>query len=78
MGACALRVRGRIVIVQEDRIRVVDGEGRAYLFIVRKGRAEPETLSLWRDRGTLVDIEYEGEPDRGAVANSLRSASPNT
>ena len=70
-----MRVTGRIVIVQEDRIRVVDDAGRAFLFVVRKGRAEPETLELWRDRGTRLVIEYEGEPDKGAVANSLRSAS---
>ena len=72
-----MRITGRIVIVQEDRIRVVDDAGRAYLFIVRKGRAEPETLELWRDRGSRLEIDYEGEPDRGAVANSLRRASPN-
>ena len=78
MGARASRVRGRIAIVQEDRIRVIDEDGRGYLFVVRKGGAEPETLELWRERGTLVDIEYEGEPDRGAVANSLRSAAPDT
>ncbi|HUF13247.1 MAG TPA: hypothetical protein VMN78_09115 [Longimicrobiales bacterium] len=70
-----MKLVGRIIIVQEDRIRVVDDEGRAYLFIVRKRAAEPETLALWRDRGVRIEIEYEGAPDRGAVANSLRSTS---
>lgn len=70
-----MKIFGRIIIVQEDRIRVVDDEGRAYLFIVRKKAAEPETLALWRDREVRIEIEYEGAPDRGAVANSLRSTS---
>ena len=77
MDARPMRVTGRIVIVQEDRIRVVDDDGRAYLFIVRKRRADTRTLELWRDRASRIEIEYEGEPDRGAIANSLRRASPN-
>lgn len=66
---------GRIVIVQEDRIRVVDASGRGYLFVVRKGAAEPETLELWRDRGDPIEVRFEGRPDRGAVAISLRRTS---
>ena len=30
-------VRGKITVAQEDRIRVVDREGRGYLFVVRRG-----------------------------------------
>ena len=72
-----MKVIGRILIVQEDRIRVVDDDGRAFLFIVGKRRCEPETLELWRERGTRIEIDYDGEPDRGAVANSLRSTALN-
>lgn len=69
-----MNVVGRIVIVQEDRIRLVDASGRGYLFVVRKGAAEAETLELWRDRGDWLEVAYHGQPDRGAVATSLRRA----
>lgn len=69
-----MKVVGRIVIVQEDRIRLVDGDGRGYLFVVHKRSVSPETLEHWRDAGERVEVEYSGRPDRGAVALSLRTA----
>lgn len=70
-----MKVVGRIVIVQEDRIRLVDESGRGYLFVVRRRGASQDALERWRDAGESVEVEYTGQPDRGAVAVSLRSVS---
>lgn len=69
-------VVGRITVVQEDRIRVVDTDGRGYLFIVQKRRAAHDDLARWRDRGTWLQVRYRGMPDAGAVATSLRPVRP--
>ncbi len=65
---------GRITIVQEDRIRVMDAAGRGYLFTVAPRRASARQLEAWRDAGTRLTVEYRGQPDAGAVATSLRAA----
>lgn len=64
-------VRGVITIVQEDRIRVVDGAGRGYLFTLAKGRASPEEVEAWRDRGVPVRVRYRGVPDVYARAERI-------
>lgn len=65
---------GRITIVQEDRVRVMDAAGRGYLFTVAPRRASTRQLEAWRDAGTRVAVGYRGQPDAGAVATSLRVA----
>jgi hypothetical protein len=65
-------VIGRITIAQEDRIRVMDRDGRGYLFVVRKGGATLPELERWRDGGSLVLVSYQGIPDAGAVATSVK------
>src|SRR5690606_37034356 len=42
-------VEGRITIVQDDRIRLLDETGRGYLFVVKKRRASLAELERWRD-----------------------------
>src|ERR1041384_6794036 len=64
-------VIGRITITQEDRIRVMDRDGRGYLFVVRKGSATLGELERWRDAGVLLRVRYRGVPDAGAVARSV-------
>lgn len=62
---------GRITIVQEDRIRVMDDAGRGYLFVVRKRTAPLEALERWRDGRVPVRVTYTGEPDAGALAVAI-------
>ena len=65
---------GRITVVQEDRIRVVDARGRGYLFTVKKRRASLGQLERWRDERTAVRVQYRGVPDAGAIAERIRPA----
>ena len=64
-------VRGKITVAQEDRIRVVDREGRGYLFVVRRGRASLSDLERWRDQGVELRVRYRGVPDAGATAERI-------
>lgn len=64
-------VRGVITIVQEDRIRVVDGAGRGYLFTVAKRRVSPGELEAWRDKRVRVLVRYRGTPDVHARAERI-------
>ncbi|HEX6535626.1 MAG TPA: NrfD/PsrC family molybdoenzyme membrane anchor subunit [Gemmatimonadaceae bacterium] len=64
-------VSGRITIVQEDRIRLLDAMGRGYLLIVRPRRATLAQLERWRDAGTLVRVRYSGEPDVGGLVERV-------
>ena len=64
-------LRGRIVIAQEDRIRVVDDEGRGFLFVVGRWRATLGQLARWRDDGTVVRVRYRGVPDAGATVTRI-------
>ena len=69
-------VVGRITIVQEDRIRVVDDAGRGYLFVVRKRAAPIASLEAWRDRCIPVRVRYDGVPDAGALADRVDPLEP--
>jgi hypothetical protein len=64
-------VRGKITVAQEDRIRLVDRDGRGYLFVVRRGRASLSELERWRDEGTELRVRYRGVPDAGATADLI-------
>lgn len=69
-GAEPRHLVGRVTIVQEDRIRVIDGDGRGYLLVV-KHAASLEELERWRDQRARLHIWYEGTPDAGAVATEI-------
>ncbi len=58
------KLKGRIIVVQEDRFRIVEDSGRGYLFTLsHKAGINQEDLERFRDAGTRVDVEYEGEPN---------------
>ena len=61
--------RGVIVVVQEDRFRLLtaDGQGLAFILGARAALGSAE-LRRWRDAALPVVVRYRGEPDMGAVA----------
>ena len=67
-------VRGRILLVQEERFRLLGEGGQAYLFTLsRKAAAEADDLEGWHEAGKPVMVEYEGEPNlESGVAHSVR------
>ncbi len=71
-GPGALReVTGRITIVQEDRIRLLDDNELGYLLVVKKRSARHRDLERWRDLRTRVRVRFSGAPDGGAVAELI-------
>ena len=66
--AAPVEVTGRITFLQEDRIRLVDAEGRGYLLVARKGSASLDQLEQWRDQRMRLRVTYSGLPDAGAFA----------
>ncbi len=57
-------LRGRVILVQEDRFRVVGNSGEGYLFTLSyKAGINQEDLERFRDANIEVVIEYEGEPN---------------
>ena len=68
-------LRGVITLVQEDRFRLVDEQGCGYLLTVgRLSGVSLRKLHGWCDDGHIVEVEYRGAPDLGAVAVRLRSS----
>jgi formate-dependent nitrite reductase membrane component NrfD len=65
-------VVGRITVVQEDRVRLVDDEGRGYLFTVATRRPSLADLERWRDGALRVRVRYSGTPDLGARVERIR------
>ncbi len=58
------KLKGRIILVQEDRFRVVEEKGRGYLFTLsRKSGIGQEELQRYLKAGATVILEYEGEPN---------------
>ena len=63
------RLRGVVTLVQEDRFRLVDELGRGYLLTLgRWNGVGLEELHTWCDQQSVVEVEYTGAPDLGAVA----------
>ncbi len=69
-------LRGHIVLVQEERFRVIDESGRSYLFdLSHKSSVGNEDLLVLAETKTDVLVEYEGEPElETGVARSIRAA----
>lgn len=62
-GTSRQKVRGRIIIVQEQFFRLVTDSGRGLLLTLGVfARSAPEELIRFRDERTVVEVEYEGEP----------------
>ncbi len=58
------KLRGRIIVVQEDRFRIAGDSGTGCLLTLsHKAGTNQEDLKRFRDAGTEVDVEYEGEPN---------------
>lgn len=71
-------VQGVITIIQEDRFRIEDGLGRGYLFTLgRRAGASVRELHAWNEQRAVVTVIYEGPPDLGAIAVSVRAGSAN-
>jgi len=57
-------VTGRIILVQEDRFRMVEKTGKGYLFTLsHKARASQADLRRFHDANVKVRVLYEGEPN---------------
>ena len=57
-------ITGRIILVQEERFRMVDDSGRGYLFdLSHSSRTRSEDLVNWKNRNTQVFVEFEGTPN---------------
>jgi hypothetical protein len=70
------KLTGRVVLVQEERFRVVDDRGRSYLFdLSHDAPATNRDLLEWSRAKTWLVVEYEGEPDiDSGIAHSVRAA----
>jgi hypothetical protein len=66
-------LRGVVTVVQEDRFRLQDADGRGYLFTLGKRAAvSARDLHGWSAGQVPVTVAYQGTPDLGAVALTVR------
>ncbi len=75
MQAAKTRVaRGRLVVVQEQRLRLLTDDGRGLLLTLgRFARVTPDDLCRWEADGVRVRVEYTGEPNLlSGVARRVR------
>lgn len=70
------QVTGRILFIQEERFRMVDDNGRAYLFdLAYNTSIKNETLFDWSAAGTRVTATYDGEPEfESGIVRTLKAA----
>jgi hypothetical protein len=75
---CRHVVLGKISIVQEERFRLVDGDGRALLLTMAASvPLEISDLQHFEREGTEVEVEYSGEPNvTSGVAQRIRALRP--
>ena len=67
------RLQGVITLAQEDRFRIEDRLGRGYLLTLGRGLGVGvHHLRDWSARQVQLEVEYEGQPDLGAVATHVR------
>jgi hypothetical protein len=66
------QLRGVITLVQEDRFRLEDEQGRGYLFTLGRGNGVGlRELHTFCDHRLTVQVQYRGAPDLGAVAERV-------
>jgi hypothetical protein len=67
-------VTGHITILQEERFRLVTDDGRVLLLtLAHNAGVGAEELHHFRQSGTRLCVEYEGEPDLASgVARSVK------
>jgi hypothetical protein len=77
-AAPARSVQGHILLVQEERFRLLADSGRSYLFTLAHGASlDSEALHRFHQQHTHVTVEYEGEPDLAScVARCVRESGP--
>lgn len=69
----AASASGWITLVQETRFRLVDDRGVGYLFTLGwESGVSARDLAMWSREGLVVEVEYRGAPDLGAVAVRVR------
>ncbi|MFP5213337.1 MAG: hypothetical protein ACLGPL_08160 [Acidobacteriota bacterium] len=70
-------LKGYIVLVQEDRFRIVDDTGRGYLLTLSVHAGASQTdLEHWSLSGERLIVEYEGEPNlESGIAREVRPLS---
>ena len=70
------RITGTITLVQEDRFRLEDAQGRGYLFTLGRGLGIGlQRLQQWTARRAQLEVDYDGTPDLGAVAVGVQERS---
>ncbi len=69
-------IKGRILLIQEERFRLMAEKGQGYLFTLsHHASSDIEDLEGWREAGRPVIVEYEGKANfQSAVALSVRPA----
>ncbi|MFW5811104.1 MAG: hypothetical protein ACOC3W_08110 [Thermodesulfobacteriota bacterium] len=72
------RLIGRILLVQEDRFRLVGRTGKGYLFSMsHNARAGSRDLQQWRRANFHVLVRFSGEPNlKNGIAYSVEPWSP--
>jgi len=64
MEASKKSKKGHIILVQEDRFRMVDDLGRGYLFTLsHKARTGEKDLRDWHNSNMNVIVRYSGDPN---------------
>jgi len=57
-------IKGHIVLVQEERFRLLDVDGRSFLFdLAHNATAGSDDLKDWTEKRSEVTVRYEGEPE---------------
>lgn len=67
---------GRVIYVQEERFRIVDRQGRSFLFdLSHNAPISDIDLVNWEHSKTWVAVKYEGEPGlESGVARTVKPA----
>ncbi len=67
-------VRGRLLLIQEERFRILGDGGQSYLFtLAHNATPDISVLERWHDDDARVIVEYEGEPNlESGVAHSVK------
>ncbi len=74
MAAKKQRVKGRILLIQEERFRLLAERGQSLLFtLAHNASPDVRALETWHDADIPVIVEFEGQPDlESGVAHSVR------
>ena len=71
-------VTGRIIVIQEERFRLVTDRGRGLLLTLsHQADVTVADLRRWQETGQRVTVYYRGEPNlTSGAAYSLHEAEP--